>query len=222
MTVELERELTDLRRSILAMGAAVEQRVRMVAAALRDHDVVPARTVREGDDEIDEMDLGIEAECLQILALSQPVAGDLRFVLAVMRINSDLERIGDCAKSMGKRILSLERGTAIELPPGLLEMADRTRRMLADALGALAKNDVDLAGSVRRADDRVDELQKELFAWGTRTIPRHVETTSSAIDVLSIARQLERAADLSTNIAEDVLFIVEGEVVRHDRTRGGG
>ncbi len=217
MAIDLQTELIECRRAILSMGAAVEQRVNHAIDAMLRNDYDTARTVRRSDAEIDEMDLDIEAECLRILALSQPVAGDLRFVLAVMRINADLERIGDCAKSIGKRVMSLANGRPITVPKSLVDMASATRTMLANALLALANDDAQLSRRIRRDDQRVDDLQKEVFAWVQEEIPRNVEAAKSTIDVLSIARKLERIADLCTNIAEDVIFLVEGSVVRHKK-----
>lgn len=215
--MDLQRELTELRRAILTMAGAVEQRVEQAIDALLEGDAALARRVREGDREIDAMDVEIESACLRILALCQPVAADLRFVLSVMRINTDLERVGDEAKSIAKRVLDLGEAPTFEMPPMLREMADAARRMLNDALTALAEEDAQLGRRIRRADEQVDDLQKEVFAWAQDQIPRNVEGTRAAIDILSIARRLERIADLSTNVAEDVIFLTEGSLVRHAR-----
>jgi phosphate transport system protein len=216
LSVNLHKELLTLRRHILSMGAAVEDRVRKAIDALFRHDMEEARHVRTGDDVIDAMDLDIEKEALRLLSLTQPVASDLRFILAVMRINNDLERIADLAKSISKRVLALgESPEPIELPAALREMADRTLTMLSDALAALSNNDAALCDTIRKDDDHVDDLLKELFAWAEKAIPCNVEATPAAISVLSIARNLERIADMTTNIAEDVVFIIHGKVVRH-------
>ncbi|MHC4493447.1 MAG: phosphate signaling complex protein PhoU [Planctomycetota bacterium] len=217
--MELQRELTDLRRAILTMAGVVEERVQQVSQGLIDSRFDLAERVRHGDREIDEMDVDIEAECLRILALLHPVATDLRFVLAVMRINTDLERVGDEAKSIAKRVLDLKVATPIEMPDALYKMATAAGRMLSDALTALAQEDADLGRRVKRADQQVDDLQKEIFAWIQEEIPQHVESTRAALDVLSIARRLERIGDLATNIAEDVIFLTEGALVRHERLR---
>lgn len=215
MPIDLVEELTALRRTILRMGAEVEQRVHRAIDALVHHDVEAAMDVRRGDQKIDQMEVGIEEECLRVLALSNPVAGDLRFVLAVMRINSNLERIADMAKGIAKRVLDLEHLRSMEMPESLRTMAEESHRMLSDAMEALADQDVALAQQVRAADDRVDHLQKEIFAWAIREIPRHVENTEAVIDVLSITRKFERIADVATNIAEDVIFLIKGAIVRH-------
>jgi phosphate transport system protein len=217
MPMDLIHELIEVRRSILSMAASVERQVERALAALVNRDVAMARIVQAGDEEINHLELDIENECLRIFALTHPVAGDLRFVLAVLRINSNLERIGDKAKTIAKRIIDLTDCAPLALPPALLEMASEARKMLGDALTALANEDADLCRSVRMSDDRVDALQKELFNWAHKEIPQHVESTHAVIDMLSISRAVERIADLSTNIAEDVIFLVEGSIVRHGR-----
>ncbi len=216
MSVDLHKELVNLRRNILNMGASVEERVAEALDALFSHNLAEAQTVRVGDDEIDAMDLDIEKECLRLLSLTQPVATDLRLILAVMRINTDLERIADMAKSIAKRVIAVEQlpGT-LEPPATLREMAKRTRQMLDDSIAALANNDKSLCNNIRRSDDVVDDLLKEMFAWAQESIQEDVEMTAFAINMLSVARKLERTADMATNIAEDVLFIIEGQVVRH-------
>ncbi len=215
MPIDLRSELLGLRRDILTLGAVVEQRVAQALQALLRHNHDMGHLVADGDTEIDRMEVDIEAECLRILALSQPVAGDLRFVLAVMRINNELERIGDLARSIAKRALDLDTLKPIDFPQSLLTMATRAREMLAAAIGALADQDVIAARRVRAADERVDDLQREVFHWVQNEIVNNVETTEAAIDVLSVARKLERIADIATNIAEDVIFLAEGAVVRH-------
>ena len=215
MPIDLPVKLTELKQAILVMGANVEHRVKQATMAILNRDEAAAATVRAGDDEIDRMELDIEEECLRILALSHPVAGDLRFVLAVMRINSELERIADLARSIAKRAQDLQRMETLSFPPGLKLMAEETRGMLSGVLTALSDQDADFARRIRLADDRVDDLLKEIFAWIQEEIPRHVEHTEQAIDVLSVARKLERIADLATNMAEEVIFLIEGEIVRH-------
>jgi len=217
MAIVLSTELTELRKSILTMGAAVEQRINQSIQAMLTHDLAAAEAVRSGDDEIDEMEVRIEQECLRVLALSHPVAGDLRFILAVMRINGYLERIADHAHSIAKRVLDLEHLPAIKVPETLLKMIDETRQMFTSALKSLADDDTELARRVRRSDQRVDDLQKEMFAWVKQEIGNKGGSSDAVIDLLSVARKLERIADVSTNIAEDVIFVTEGSVVRHER-----
>ncbi|MGI9013231.1 MAG: phosphate signaling complex protein PhoU [Phycisphaerales bacterium] len=217
MPIDLIKELTKLRKAILTMGANVEQRVRDAVTSLIERDFETAQRVRRGDGEINAMEIDIEAECLRILALSHPVAGDLRFVLAVMRINANLERVGDLAKSIAKRALDLQEQGYYELPESLHTMASGAQQMLADALSALSNEDAEMARRVRRADDRIDDLQKEVFVWAQQEIASNVARIEAVIDILSTARKLERIGDQSTNIAEDVIFLSEGSMVRHTR-----
>ncbi len=216
MPVDLIKELTLLRRGILTMAATVEQRVRQAIESLEQRSAAEAQTVSQGDAEIDRMELDLEADCLRVLALCQPLAGDLRFVLAVMRINNELERVADLAASLTKRVLALDGLEIGALPDSLHEMASSAHAMLRDSISALADESPQAARRIRQDDARVDALQKEVFAWANKTIPAHVEYTDAAINVLSITRKLERIADIATNIAEDVIFVCEGRVVRHD------
>jgi phosphate transport system protein len=217
MAIDLIHELTNVRQMILSMAGSVEHQVDRAIKALVNKDITLARRVCADDSEINTIELEIENECLRIFALAHPVAGDLRFVMAVLRINSNLERIGDKAKTIAKRIIDLIDCAPVNLPPALIQMSRESQKMLSDALTALANQDADLCRHVRRSDDQVDALQKEIFGWAHLEIPAHVESTHAVIDVLSISRALERIADLSADIAEDVIFLVEGAIVRHGR-----
>ena len=217
MAIDLHHELTNVRQMILSMAGSVEHQVDRAIKALVNKDITLARRVCADDSEINTIELEIENECLRIFALAHPVAGDLRFVMAVLRINSNLERIGDKAKTISKRIIDLIDCAPVNLPPALIQMSRESQKMLGDALTALANQDADLCRHVRRSDDQVDALQKEIFGWAHTEIPAHVESTHAVIDVLSISRALERIADLSADIAEDVIFLVEGAIVRHGR-----
>jgi phosphate transport system protein len=218
MTAELTDQLLELRRSILSMGAVVDARLARVVDAIVSDNFPAAQEVRHGDREVDVMELDIEEMCLQVLALHQPVARDLRFVLAILRINTELERIGDLAKSVAKRILHLSTLGRAALPESMREMARAVRAMLADALTALSDNDVELARRIRRSDEDIDEFQRTVLDWAQEEILAHTTKTGAAIDVMTIARALERIGDLCANVAEDIVFLVEGRVLRHSRT----
>lgn len=211
----LDTHLIELRRALLVMSASVEHRVASAARALLDHNTDAARSVKGGDREIDRMDVDIEAECLQILALHQPVAKDLRFVVAALRIEADLERIGDLAKGIAKRVLSMSKRATVPIPEALVEMTHCTRGLLGDALGALSEGDAKVASRVRGADQPVDDLYKAVVAWAVREVAESPENATTVIDLLSVARSLERIGDLSTNIAEAVIFEQSGSIVRH-------
>jgi len=211
----LPNELIKLRRMLLTMGAEVEQRVTHALDGLLRHDLRLAESVRYGDDEIDQMDVDVEAECVEILALHQPVARDLRYVLAALRINADLERIADLARGVAKRAMKLEEMSPVERPPALLQMAVLLKSMLAETLKALADQDENLARTLRPRDREVDALYKQMMAWSIEHVADHGNDAKAIIGVLSIVRAVERMADLTTNIAEAVIFSVGGEVVRH-------
>ncbi|MFG0252613.1 MAG: phosphate signaling complex protein PhoU [Phycisphaerales bacterium JB038] len=216
MPADLIKELTQLRRGILGMGAAVEQRVRQAVEAMAHRSSEEARLVCDADAEINRMELDLEADCLRVLALYQPVAGDLRFVLAVMRINNELERVADLAASLTHRVIALADLKVEQMPAAILEMGRSAETMLREAISSLADESPEAARRIRLDDARVDALQKEIFAWAQQTIPAHVEYTDAAINILSISRKLERIADMATNIAEEVIFVCEGRIVRHE------
>ncbi len=211
----IEQELVAIRRSVLSMGASTEIRVKSALEALINHDESLARSVRAGDNEIDEMELSLESECVKLLALQQPVARDLRVVLAVMRINTTLERMADLARSVAKRTIKLAKIPAIEYPDDARAMCDAVKRMVSDAIKAFADNDRSLADRVRSADKYVDERNRELFAWAARQSAADPDNSLAYIHTLVAVRAIERIGDLAANIAEEILFALDGDVVRH-------
>lgn len=213
----LSTELIKLRRMLLTMSAEVEQRVNFALDGLLKHDLRLAEQVRAGDDAVDQLDIDVESECATILALHQPVAGDLRYVMAALRINADLERAADLARGIAKRVIKMEYLKPLECPPALPGMAASVRTILASALRSLADLDAPLARRVRGFDRAVDDQYKEIMSWAATLIAAHGNEPKAIIDVLSVVRSMERIADLATNIAESVVFAVEGAVVRHTR-----
>ncbi len=197
------------------MGALVEQRVNDIVDSLIDSNLATAEAVRNGDDEIDQMEVSIEAQCMRLLALAHPVATDLRFVLAVIRISGELERIGDLARGIAKRIIKLSQVDAVELPSSLIDLAFGSRTMLSDVLSAMGSEDAQLCRQVRRSDQRIDDIHKTVLVWAREEIPKSSESASMAIEFLSIAQRFERIADLAAHVADDVIFLIEGRVVRH-------
>ncbi len=197
------------------MCAGAESRVAQSFEALLDRKLTVAKEVRSGDDEIDKMETDIESECLRILALDAPVASDLRFVLAAMRINSSLERIADMARAVAKKAIKLEKLPHVDFPPSIKEMADLVLLMVRDACTALASDDQQLATAVRRRDTYVDQKNKEFFAWVVSTLSTSATNAEAIIHMLIVGRTIERIGDLAVTIAEDVIFAVGGEIVRH-------
>ena len=211
----LQREIDRLKRKVLALGAIVEENLRLAFQAIDQRDAAKARRVIATDVLIDQSEVDVEEECLKILALYQPVAGDLRFVAAVIKINSELERIGDLSANIAERALQLVDEHPVAVPLRVAVMADRTWTILEKALDALVRQDAVMAREVLVADDEVDELYAELIDELKGVIRADLEHLDAIVLLFSVARYLERLADHATNIAEDVLYMVEGEIQRH-------
>jgi phosphate transport system protein len=195
----------------------VEERVHMARTAIESRQVEIAEKIIKSDYEIDEMEVQVEEECLKILALHQPVAVDLRFLIAVIKINKDLERIGDQTVNIAQRVIILAKqknsGFVFDYTP----MAEKTEHMLKQSLDALVNMDEDLALHVCRLDDEVDAIKDEAYDRIKGGIQNHPENVGYLINLLLISRHLERVADHATNIAEEVIYMIEGEIVRHGR-----
>ncbi len=215
MPAHLRRDLDKLKRMILSFGAAVEESARLSTKALRDYDANIASKVIDRDTQINRDEVEIEEECLKILALHQPVAIDLRFVVTVLKVNSDLERIADFCVNTSKRVRSLAKQPAIAIPKELLLIAEKAISMVKASLDCLIEQDVMRARAVCLADDEVDDLQRRLYDIVLAEIKANPEHTSQWMQVFSMVRYFERMGDYATNIAEDVIYLVDGEVIRH-------
>ncbi len=211
----LQRDLDQLKKEILTVGSLVEQAMEKAERVLSHRNAELAKEVIAGDKEIDRREVEVEESCLKILALHQPVAADLRFIIAVLKVNNDLERVGDLTKNMARRAASLVEGPALECAPELNRMAGETRKMLSMSLDSLVGTDVDLARKVLDMDDRIDEANRDMFRHVRDSLVENREDVERGIHAISISRNLERIGDLATNIAEDVIFMVDGELVRH-------
>ena len=220
MAVFLQRQINTLKKMVLNLGAACEDQVRLSIQTVSDRDVELAARVIEGDKKIDLMEIDIEEECLHTLALHQPVAFDLRYVVAVLKMNNDFERIGDHAKSIAQQAQYLAgEGEIIETPFDLNEMGQRVLRMLNHALDAVVNIDVELAREVRVLDDEVDIMHAGMYGRAIELMRDHPHQTEQLVHFINISRQLERIADHACNVAKDVLYITEGEIPRHGRLR---
>jgi phosphate transport system protein len=215
MSIHFLREIEHLKKKILAVSSVVEESIARSIAAVMKHDVVLARQVAEGDDEINEMEVDVEEECLKILALYQPVAVDLRFVVAVLKINNDLERMGDHAVNIADRAAYLATFPKLDVPPELDEMARRTQTMVKHSLDALVESDTELARQVCAADQEIDQYNRKMHVLIQDQMRSNPDQIDRLLHLLSVSRQLERIADLATNVAEDVIYTVEGTIVRH-------
>jgi len=215
MTKHFLRELENLKRDVTAMGGMAEAAVANATRAFLQHDGELARSVIEGDDEVNALELRIEEECLKLLALYQPAARDLRYLVSAFKIINDLERVGDLAVNLAERALD-RRGE--QARPGIAEltrMSDHSRDMLRRALDAFLTLDGDRAREVMDMDDAADESLRQIYESQVKALDAGETGFESAMRILASAKYLERIADLSTNIAEDVVYVATGEVLKH-------
>jgi len=215
MSIHFTREIDNLKRKILSLSAVVEEQVRQAAKAVQERDAQLAKEVISGDIDIDEAEVEIEEDCLKILALYQPVAGDLRFLVAVLKINNDLERIGDLAVNIARKAAALASQLPMTVPFDLAAMVERTQAMLRDSLDALVNLDTSLANRVCASDDEVDKMKRAARLKIEEMIKIEPDRVAYLLKLLAAARNMERIADLTTNIAEDVIYMVDGKIVRH-------
>jgi len=217
MTKHFVRELEKIKKKILSLGALVEERVYLAIKAIESKDPDLATRIIRSDYEIDETEVEIEEECLKILALHQPVAIDLRFIIAVIKINNDLERIGDEAVNIAERIQSMAKYPNISFHFDYTEMAEIAAAMLKQSLDALVNLDIDTAFRVITMDDDVDNIQGNAYSQTKQAMREHPQEMTYLINLYLISRHLERIADHATNISEEVVYLIEGEIVRHGK-----
>ena len=215
----LETEIRQLENKMLSLSALVEENVRKAVKACQLRDVALAREVITADSAVDRMEVELEEDCLKVLALHQPVAVDLRFVVAILKINNDLERIGDCAAKIAKRAKILADFHKEDLPFDLAEMAQRAWGMVHDSLEALVQMDTARAQHVRNTDAEVDAMHHRNWEKLKAAITEAPGNLDVYIAYRSVSGNLERIGDHATNIAEDVIYLLQGAVVRHDRGR---
>ncbi|MFO7714506.1 phosphate signaling complex protein PhoU [Desulfosarcina sp.] len=212
------RELDKIKKMLLSLGALVEQRVHRIKQAVEDRDIVLAKEIVHLDHEIDEMEVEIEEECLKVIALHQPVAGDLRFLIAVIKINNDLERIGDQVVNIAQRVERLAKRAVAPYRFDYSVMADKAESMLRMSLDSMVNQDLDLAIKVLHMDDEVDAIKDEAYDRIKQAMADGVtEDIGYMINLLLISRHIERLADHATNIAEEVVYMIEGDIVRHGK-----
>lgn len=216
MSKHFFQDLAEFSDHLLRLTAAVEEALSDALRAILARDVALAERVVEGDEAIDELEVRLEEEALKILALHAPFARDLRFLVAAIKINNDLERIADIAANIASRVPFLARCVPLAPPAGFEEMATRARAMLRRAIHALIDRDPEEAEAVRAEDDAVDDLHRAILAeLEDRLREGPQEQVAPLLRWFGVARNLERVADLATNLAEDVLYMIHGEIVRH-------
>ena len=220
MERHFERELEDLKGNLVTMGSLVDGQLGSACRALFEGDTARAREVMDRDREVDSFDTLIDRKCMDILALAQPVAVDLRLLMSSLAINSQLERIGDIAVNIAERVEPLVAHREFLLSTRLSEMANIARIMVRDSLDSFIHGEASLASRVLVSDDVVDRLDGGLFRSLVAEMKVRHDRIEAAAHILILSRHLERLADHATNIAEDVIFIVEAKLVKHNAGEG--
>ena len=215
MSKHLERQIDLLKQKVLFVGTLVEEAIAKAILALVNRDAELARAIVNADKVIDRMEVDVEEECLKLLALYQPVANDLRFVVAVLKINNDLERMGDLAENIAKKTLYLSEHEPVQIQIDFRAMADKAQAMVKRSLDALVGRDAMLARQIRDSDNEVDAMNRTIRKQVENAIRQMPERADCLLRYNSITRHLERLADMACNVAEEVIYMVEGDIVRH-------
>jgi phosphate transport system protein len=215
MSAHLQYEIEKLKKKVISLGVDVEENLHKAVLSLETRDLKLGEIMIGADRTIDLREVDLEEECLKILALHQPVAIDLRFVIAVLKINNELERIGDLAVNIAERSVFISSQPPVDTPFDFTGMADKTKTMLRNSLESLVNMDSKLARQVCKDDDEVDAINREMYGQVQDGIREDIEKMECLIHYLGASRHLERIADMATNIAEDVIYMVDGEIIRH-------
>jgi len=215
MPIHIQRAIEILNQKILLLGTRVEENVRLAVNAIEQRDSAMAARAIDNDDEIDNMEVDVEEECLKMLALYQPVATDLRLIVAALKINNDLERMADQAVNIAERALRLRDRSTPGMRVGMHNLAERAMDMVRKSLDALVELDKGKALEVCRSDKEVDDLYRTLCESIEAQIRDNPKDLGPGMDMVAVLKNLERCADLATNIAEDVVYTVDGNIIRH-------
>jgi phosphate transport system protein len=215
MQRHFHEELDGLKQTLLAMGALVEDQIRRVMRALVERDGELAQNVIDRDRQVNTYDVEVDEKCVELLALHQPTAGDLRFITTAMKIVTDLERIGDQAVNIAQRAIELNDEPQLKPYIDLPRMAEKAQRMVKEALDAFVARDTELARQVCGKDAEVDGIKEQIFRELLTYMMSDAKTIPRAIRLMLVSRFLERVADHATNIAEMVIYMVESKMVRH-------
>ncbi|MEE4356209.1 MAG: phosphate signaling complex protein PhoU [Desulfococcaceae bacterium] len=216
MSKHLDRELDKIKKRVLALGAKVEERLQQTVKAVETQSLYDAERIIRTDYEIDQEEVEIEEECLKILALHQPVAIDLRFLIITVKINNDLERIADETSNIARRVKrAIQKKNGCNMVYDYSEMLEKCQSMLKNSLDSLIRMDVDTAFKVLITDDEIDQIDRIMYQKMVDDIKIKPECNEYLINIYWMSRHLERIADHATNIAEEVIYLIEGEIVRH-------
>jgi len=212
---QFKRELEKLKKKIFELCAMVEENLKNALNSIVERNEMLADNVVKEDDKIDTMEMEVEEECLKILALHQPVAVDLRFIISALKINNELERIGDLAVNVVERGFQLFKSDPVKVQVDFNDMFEKAMAMLNKSLDAFINFDSDLSYEVCKLDDEVDELHRKMFGIFKTEVKENPSHMDIMLHYLTISRHLERVADHATNIAEDVIYMVDGDIIRH-------
>jgi len=210
-----DEELKYLNEKLLEMARLAEEAISLAVKALVDRDAKLAEQVIQADEAINSLEIEIDELCLKLLALQQPLAIDLRFIASALKINNDLERIGDQAVNIAERTLDLLKQPLLKPLIDIPRMATLAQKMVKDSLDAFVNRDTNLARDVCERDDRVDDLNDQIFRELLTYMMQDPKTIPRAVDLILVGRHLERIADLATNISEDVVYLVNGQTIKH-------
>jgi len=216
--IRFQQSLEDLKENLLVMAGLAEQAIQRAIEAYRVRDLSITELVTRSEVAINRMERDIDQAALDLLAMEQPMAKDLRFILSVIKINADLERVGDAAKSISDRVRSMDQLPLTELPVDIPRMATLAADMVRKSLQSFIEADAEMARSVLMMDDAVDAMNRMAYKTLTKVMEENSSVAPQALNALMISRSLERVADHATNIAEDVIFWVQGDDVRHHKS----
>jgi len=216
--IRFQQSLDELKENLLVMAGLAEQAIQRAIEAYRVRDMSICDLVSRSENAINRMERDIDQAALDLLAMEQPMAIDLRFILSVIKINADLERVGDAAKSISDRVRSMEQMGVVDLPVDIPRMATLSAEMVRKSLQAFIEADAEIARTVLTMDDAVDAMNRAAYKSLTKVMEEQCHVAPQALNALMISRALERVADHATNIAEDVIFWVQGADVRHSKS----
>ena len=220
--IRFQQSLEDLKEQLLVMAGLAEQAIQRAIEAYRTRDLSICDLVSRSEVAINRLERDIDQSALDLLAMEQPMASDLRFILSVIKINADLERVGDSAKAISDRVRAMEQMAAADLPVDIPRMAALSAEMVRKCLQSFIEANAEMARSVLAMDDAVDAMNKAAYKALTKVMEEQSHLAPQALNALMISRALERVADHATNIAEDVIFWVQGADVRHHKSVTGG
>ncbi|HPN84056.1 MAG TPA: phosphate signaling complex protein PhoU [Victivallales bacterium] len=217
MSVHLQKEVEKIKKKLMQLATVVEENVRKAVISVSTRNEQLAREVISADDEVDKFEVELEEECMKVLALHQPVAADLRYVIACLKINNDLERIGDLAVNIAQRSLAIAEKKDGKVPVDFSSIMERTQVMLSKTLDSVIEFSPTKAREVCEMDEEIDKLNRDIHEEIVRLIKEKPNRTRYFLHMLGVSRQLERIADYATNICEDVIYMIDGKIIRHQK-----